>query len=70
MTFPDMVSRVTREWVDHPVCVFSMGKEFAVATPGTPQCVELELTKGCEMLGTYKKPYHDAQAAVIVGRDL
>lgn len=70
MTYLEMVRRVTREWSDHPVCVFLMGDEFAVATPNTPDCVELEMTKGIKLLGTYKKSHPDAKAAVAVARDL
>lgn len=70
MKFADMVRRVQNEWADHAVCVFKMGDEFGVATPNTPDCVELELTKGAELLGTYKKTHYGQKAVVAVSRDL
>lgn len=70
MTFHDMIRKVTLQWADHPVCVFQMGKEYTVAVPNTPDCVELELTKGIEFIGTYFKTHPAAKASVAIMRDL
>ena len=65
-----MVTALSREWQDGPVCVFKIGTEFGIARLGTPEYAELENIKGTELIGCYQKPHSHARAAFFVNRDL